>query len=91
MVHFVGTNFAAGCLNGGGQIRPEESETAKDLLERVKHAYNSVPVRHPAENPLVQKLYTDWLGGHDTDKAKTLLHTQYHEVKKMQNALNIKW
>lgn len=61
------------------------------MLERVKMLYNSLPNRNPSENPHVHKLYMDWLGGPDTEKAKSLLHTEYHEVEKMTNALNIKW
>ena len=80
-----------GCLNGGGQIRADDKETAKDMLERVKLLYNSLPNRNPLENPYVQKLYTDWLGGTDTEKAQSALHTEYHEVEKLTNALNIKW
>lgn len=30
-----------GCLNGGGQIRPADGETSKELLSRLDELYNS--------------------------------------------------
>ena len=30
-----------GCLNGGGQIRPDENESTKDVLAKVEAAYNA--------------------------------------------------
>ncbi|XP_065909503.1 cytosolic Fe-S cluster assembly factor narfl-like [Dysidea avara] len=81
----------SGCLNGGGQVRPTEPETSKELLDRVEAIYTAVKTRKPEENPLVERLYQDWLGGRDSEKAIKLLHTQYHEVEKFVSALNIKW
>lgn len=79
-----------GCANGGAQIR-SENESPKDLLTKVEELYNSLPVKKPEENLLVQKLYEDWLDGPDSLKAKQMLHTQYHAVEKMNNALFMKW
>lgn len=53
--------------------------------------YNSVKPRQPEENSVVSELYRDWLGGRDTEKAKQMLHTQYHEIEKFVSALTIKW
>jgi iron only hydrogenase large subunit-like protein len=81
----------SGCLNGGGQIRPEEQESPKELLNRVKEIYENMPARLPFDQNEVEDLYTNWLGGADSNKAKKTLHTQYHEVEKINTALNIKW
>ncbi|XP_072044244.1 cytosolic Fe-S cluster assembly factor narfl-like [Amphiura filiformis] len=90
--HFVEVMACpGGCLNGGGQIRPEEGDNPKDLLSRVEDLYQSMDTRKPESNPEVDQLYSDWLGGADSDKARTMLHTKYHEVEKMTNALTIKW
>ncbi|XP_033100536.1 cytosolic Fe-S cluster assembly factor narfl-like [Anneissia japonica] len=90
--HFVEVMACpSGCLNGGGQIRPTDDETAKDLLERVQRLYSDVRTIRPEDNTDVEKLYVEWLGGSETEKAKTMLHTQYHKVEKMTNALTIKW
>ncbi|KAK2172123.1 hypothetical protein NP493_990g00037 [Ridgeia piscesae] len=81
----------AGCLNGGGQLRTSGEETAKQRLAAVEEIYTSVRINTPYDNTLIERLYTDWLGGHDTDKVKAMLHTEYHAVEKFINALTIKW
>ena len=81
----------SGCANGGGQIRPEDDETAKDRLVTVTDLYNSVEAEDPHSKKEMDSLYSEWLGGVDSEKAKLMLHTNYHEVEKMTNALNIKW
>lgn len=81
----------SGCVNGGGQIRPEGDVTVKDRLAKVTELYNSVKTVSPWTQTEIQKLYEDWLGGADSEKCKLMLHTQYHEVEKMTNALAIKW
>lgn len=92
LYHFVEVMACpSGCLNGGGQIRPEGEEQPKELTSRVEAIYNSVKSRKPEENPQLEQLYKDWLGGRQSDKAQKLLHTQYHEVEKFVSALKIKW
>ncbi|XP_022251204.1 cytosolic Fe-S cluster assembly factor narfl-like isoform X2 [Limulus polyphemus] len=81
----------SGCLNGGAQIRPEGEESLKDLVARVEKLYKSLKNSKPEENTKIHELYEEWLGGIDTEKTHKLLHTQYHAVEKMSNALNIKW
>ena len=83
--------LAAGCLNGGGQLKPSGGETTKQRLVTVENIYSSVGTRSPRESTCIERLYTDWLGGHDSDKVKAMLHTQYHAVEKLTNALAIKW
>lgn len=34
--------FFPGCLNGGGQIRPGDGETPKELISRLDELYNSL-------------------------------------------------
>ncbi|XP_013381963.1 cytosolic Fe-S cluster assembly factor narfl isoform X2 [Lingula anatina] len=81
----------SGCLNGGGQLRPDDGESSKELLQRVDELYNSLETRTPFQSNDIHQLYEDWLGGSDTEKAQHMLHTQYHEVEKMTSALNLKW
>lgn len=81
----------SGCVNGGGQIRPKEGETNNELLQRVKESYDSVPCIQPDLWSGVKEMYEDWLGGVDTEKAKAMLHTQYHGVEKVASTLNIQW
>lgn len=81
----------SGCVNGGGQIRPEGEVTPKERLAEVTQLYNSVKTVSPWSEKEVEDLYDKWLGGANSEKCRTILHTQYHEVEKMSNALNIKW
>ena len=80
-----------GCLNGGGQIRPDTEESPKDLLVRVQEMYNQPEMRNPWSSLVVEKLYSEWLEGRDSDKALKLLHTTYKEIEKPNNPLTMKW
>ncbi|KAI8435348.1 hypothetical protein MSG28_003673 [Choristoneura fumiferana] len=81
----------SGCLNGGAQVRAAAGESARDLLAHLEAAYAQLPVSIPEDNQLVRRLYSEWLHGRDSDKAKAMLHTTYHAVEKSDVALNIKW
>ena len=90
--HFVEVMACpSGCLNGGGQIRAGSIDEAKELLEKVKVVYESMPKQMPQENQLVSQLYEQWLGGENSDHARKMLHTQYHEIKKQSSSLAVKW
>ncbi|XP_078273789.1 cytosolic Fe-S cluster assembly factor narfl isoform X2 [Rhinoraja longicauda] len=81
----------SGCLNGGGQIRAEGSESGKDLLQQVEELYTTVTVEAPEANKSIEHLYQQWLGSTDHTQTLQMLHTQYHAVEKIDSALNIKW
>lgn len=81
----------SGCLNGGGQIRPGDGQSSKELISTLDELYNSLRTRNPSENQEVEQLYRKWLGGESSEKARKMLHTSYHEVEKLHTALNIKW
>jgi iron only hydrogenase large subunit-like protein len=82
----------SGCLNGGGQLRPDVGdESGRELLSRVELIYRSIPTQSPWNSDVVDQLYIDWLGGVGSSSSKLRLHTQYRAVPKMSNALNIKW
>lgn len=72
-------------------MRTSGGESAKQRLAAVENIYTSVRTHVPHDNTCIERLYTEWLGGHDSDKVKALLHTQYHAVEKFTNALTIKW
>ncbi|CAL7950130.1 unnamed protein product [Xylocopa violacea] len=80
-----------GCLNGGAQIRPLNNIQPRELAMKLDSLYREIPQSNPEENPVVQTLYKNWLGGEYTDKALAYFHTQYHEIKKVDTALAIKW
>lgn len=80
-----------GCLNGGAQIRPSNNTQPREVAMKLDSVYRELPQSNPVQNSIVQKLYRNWLGGEYTDKALAYFHTQYHEIKKADTALAIKW
>jgi len=81
----------SGCLNGGAQIRPEADMNPKELIAQLDQNYKDLEKETAFENPNVEEIYKEWLGGKNTDKADHMLYTEYHEVEKMTNSLAIKW
>ena len=78
----------SGCNNGGGQIKPTADESGKELLRRVEDAYHedyTVSSAPPGSRNQVADLYTQWLGGRGTKKAKEALYTQYHQVEQLKS------
>ncbi|XP_050368356.1 protein NAR1 isoform X2 [Argentina anserina] len=73
----------SGCLNGGGQIKPKPGQSAKQLIPLLQAAYaDNVLVSDPFGNPMVQSLYNEWLEKPGSEKAKQLMHTEYHPIEK---------
>ncbi|KAI1315022.1 hypothetical protein EDD11_001407 [Mortierella claussenii] len=96
--HFVEVMACpSGCINGGGQLKPQGDNYAtvplKDWIAQVNHQYrNGVLARKPEENPVLEQLYREWLGGVDTPKARQQLRTGYHAVEQnLVNPLAVKW
>lgn len=83
----------SGCLNGGAQVRPEQGTSTRELCAQLEEMYKDLPESLSAQTDEVafQKMYSIFFGGYQSDKAATLLHTQYHAVEKINTALNIKW
>ncbi|GBG31099.1 Cytosolic Fe-S cluster assembly factor NARFL [Hondaea fermentalgiana] len=93
-----------GCLNGGGQARPEVSEVDMVVSEATKAAaqrerlgqaseiFHSRPVRPPEDNPHVQVVYQNYIGGEPFgEESRRLLHTRYHTVPKLESGLTQSW
>ncbi|XP_014857817.1 PREDICTED: nuclear prelamin A recognition factor [Poecilia mexicana] len=67
-----------GCLSGRGQAESEAGgRVDKGLVQQMEEVYVSLPVRLPELNPVLNKLYQDWLHGPDSDQANKLLHTEF--------------
>jgi len=66
-----------GCVGGGGQPLPvdnkKKDQRARGLASIDKHKY----VRKSHENPMISRLYQEYLGEPLGDKAHHLLHTGY--------------
>lgn len=83
-----------GCLNGGGQIRDQgaEGRIAGEALQRVQAAFEPRAVRSPLESSPARELYdAHFGGGPGSEAALAHLHTRYHAVPKLKNALTIPW
>ncbi|MDR0294318.1 MAG: [FeFe] hydrogenase, group A [Oscillospiraceae bacterium] len=76
-----------GCVNGGGQpVQPQTVRNFTDLRAiRAKSLYDmdrEKPLRKSHENPLIQKVYEDFLGEPGSHKAHEVLHTRYQKREK---------
>lgn len=68
-----------GCVGGGGQPIPTNEEV---VIQRTAGLYSldqSKEIRKSHENPVVKKLYEEYLGEVGGDKPHSLLHTTYQE------------
>ncbi|TPX37701.1 hypothetical protein SmJEL517_g00732 [Synchytrium microbalum] len=89
--HFVEVMACpSGCINGGGQLKPEgdmttsssAAGTGKEWVAHAEAAYKSLEATQaPEANQEIWRLYREWLGGEDSEKAHKMLHTQYHAVE----------
>lgn len=73
-----------GCINGGGQpTQPMQVRNAIDLrAKRASALYSrdaTMTLRKSHENPIVQQLYSDFLGQPGSHEAHRILHTSYKE------------
>lgn len=71
-----------GCVNGGGQpIQPISVKNFTDLSAlRAKALYSedeAKTIRKSHENPMIKKLYSEYLGTPGSEKAHHILHTTY--------------
>ncbi|XP_012673808.1 cytosolic Fe-S cluster assembly factor narfl isoform X1 [Clupea harengus] len=81
----------SGCLNGGGQLKPQPEQSNKEVLQQVEELYQAERSSAPEEEARVSQLYHTWLQSVGEERARQLLHTQYHAVEKASNGLTIKW
>ncbi|CAM9893268.1 unnamed protein product [Ectocarpus fasciculatus] len=88
--HFVEVMACpSGCVNGGGQIKPKKKEGPRDTRQRVERVSEVLREgrlpRGPRDNPVVQAVYSELVGGGPGDsRARELLHTSYHNVPKLE-------
>ncbi|CAG0888365.1 unnamed protein product [Cyprideis torosa] len=79
-----------GCVNGGAQIRGDSADGTKALAKQLEDDYRALPKRQHVDlisgHPLLAEIRS-WIDG----KEAKMLHTNYHEIKRDSNALNIKW
>lgn len=76
-----------GCVMGGGQpIKSSKERAEKDIRKLRADCLYSIDeksiIRKSHENPVVKKIYKDYLGKPGSHKAHQLLHTHYEKREK---------
>jgi NADP-reducing hydrogenase subunit HndD len=72
-----------GCIGGGGQpMHHGNSDIIKARAAAIYAEDRSKPLRKSHENPFIIKLYKEFLGKPNGEKAHHLLHTKYFDKKK---------
>lgn len=72
-------------------MKPSTGQNQKELLQKVEDLYKAERPLLPEDDARVAELYQSWLNSVGDERAKELLHTQYHTVEKMTNGLAMKW
>ncbi len=57
----------------------------------MEELYRGERTSVPEQDTRVAELYEGWLESVGEEKARPLLHTQYHAIEKNTNGLSIKW
>lgn len=68
-----------GCIGGGGQPIPTTWAIRKKRMEGIYAEDHNLPYRKSHENPIIKKIYEDYLGDVGGHKSHELLHTSYVE------------
>ncbi len=72
-----------GCIGGGGQpLHHGNSDIIKARAAAIYQEDRNKPIRKSHENPFITKLYDEFLGEPNGEKAHKLLHTSYFDKKK---------
>ena len=66
-----------GCIGGGGQPVPTSPKIRRARIESVLSRDKGMSIRKSHENPVLKKVYKEFLGHPGSEKAKELLHTKY--------------
>ena len=66
-----------GCVGGGGQPIYKDPSTLAKRADAIYREDENLPLRKSHENPIVKKLYDEFLDHPGSEKAEELLHTIY--------------
>ncbi|KJS83389.1 MAG: ferredoxin [Peptococcaceae bacterium BICA1-8] len=87
--HFIEVmGCPGGCISGGGQPRPTNPEIRLKRLQAIYKEDESKALRKSHENPLIEKLYKDYLKKPLGHKSHELLHTHYTKRGKFNELLD---
>jgi NADH-quinone oxidoreductase subunit G/NADP-reducing hydrogenase subunit HndD len=80
--HFIEImSCPGGCIGGGGQPIPSTKEKIQKRMQAIYEEDRRLPLRKSHENPIVQKIYKEFLDKPLSKKAHKLLHTHYYKRK----------
>lgn len=69
-----------GCINGGGQpFIHGDTSIIKKRQQALYEIDSNEEIRKSHENPMIKKLYKEWLGTPGSHEAHKYLHTEYFE------------
>ena len=68
-----------GCIGGGGQPIPSTKEILQKRMDALYQQDANLQFRKSHENPVVQKIYKEFLDKPLSAKAEKLLHTHYYK------------
>jgi len=71
-----------GCIGGGGQPIPMNQAVRSARIKSVLSRDKGMLLRKSHENPILKKIYHEFLGNPGGEKAEELLHTKYTNRKK---------
>lgn len=78
-LHFVEVmTCPGGCIAGGGQPLGTDRAALRSRLDALYRIDRDAPLRAAHRNPMVQRLYEEFLGEPLSARSHELLHTQYH-------------
>ncbi|MEA1925650.1 MAG: [FeFe] hydrogenase, group A [Patescibacteria group bacterium] len=81
--HFVEVMACpSGCLGGGGQPIPTNSEIRKKRMEAIYKKDKKLSIRKSHENPAVKKIYEEYLEHPGGERSEKYLHTHYIDRSK---------
>jgi len=70
-----------GCIGGGGQPIPASPEIRTARIKGIITRDKGMSIRKSHENPVLKKIYKEFLGKPGGEKAEELLHTKYTNRK----------
>lgn len=73
-----------GCIGGGGQPGPSDMKKRTDRAKGLYSADKLLQLHTSDENPLIQKVYEEFLGEEGGHLAHSLLHTNYGSRRRIQ-------
>lgn len=73
-----------GCIGGAGQPCPPDSRTREGRGQGLYQRDQAMQLKRAKDNPIVARLYREWLQEPGSEVAHQYLHTSYHPRKRIK-------